>query len=124
MTAVSTPDLTERQAAFVDAYVSNGGNALQAAVEAGYSKTSAKQEGSRLLRNPKVAQALARAAADHLARHAPVAMQSVFALMTTARSEKVRLEAAKDWLDRAGLTAVERHQHLVDGELRVVIDLS
>ena len=56
------PDgLTGKQRAFVAEYLSNGFNATKAAIKAGYSKASAHTEGSRLLRNVKVAGAIAQA---------------------------------------------------------------
>ena len=52
-------DLTKKQAAFVREYLLDL-NAKQAAIRAGYSPRSAEVEGSRLLRHPKVVEALAR----------------------------------------------------------------
>ena len=43
--------LTHKQQAFTDYYLANGNNATQAAIAAGYSKHTAKQQGSRLLSN-------------------------------------------------------------------------
>ena len=57
-------DLTGKQQAFVAAYLSNGFNATKAAVDAGYAPDSAHVEGSRLLRNAKVAAAIATAFQD------------------------------------------------------------
>ena len=45
------PKLTPKQSAFVDAYCSNGGNATQACITAGYSVKTAQEQGSRLLSN-------------------------------------------------------------------------
>lgn len=47
-------NLTGKQRAFVTAYLSNGFNATQAALTAGYSEATAKQQGSRLLTNVDV----------------------------------------------------------------------
>jgi len=41
--------LSEKRLAFIDAYMSNGNNATQAAITAGYAKRSAKQQASQLL---------------------------------------------------------------------------
>lgn len=67
--------LKGRQRAFVDAYLSNGFNATQAAITAKYAKDSAHVSASRLLRNDKVAaaieeqmEALAMGKAEILAR--------------------------------------------------------
>jgi phage terminase small subunit len=57
--------LNDRQAAFVQAYLTNGFNATRAAIHAGYSKDSAAQQSSELLRNPKVREAV-RAELDQI----------------------------------------------------------
>lgn len=44
-----------RKAIFVEAYIANGGNATEAAKTAGYSRATADQQGSRLLKDVKVA---------------------------------------------------------------------
>lgn len=44
--------------------------------------------------------------------------------LLSARSEKVRLDAVVDVLDRAGFKPPERHAHLVTGNISVSIDLS
>jgi phage terminase small subunit len=50
--------LQPRQQRFVEEYLANGGNATQAAIAAGYSEPTAKQQGSRLLTNADVAAAI------------------------------------------------------------------
>ena len=47
--------LTPKQDAFVKAYLLNGGNATQAAIDAGYSKKTAKVTGSENLTKPDIA---------------------------------------------------------------------
>lgn len=49
-----------RKALFVDAYLANGGNATQAAITAGYSPKTAKAQGSRLLTNVDIREAIAK----------------------------------------------------------------
>jgi hypothetical protein len=44
-------------------------------------------------------------------------------LSQSAKSEYVQLEASKDILDRAGFKPPERHQHQVQGDIKVSIDL-
>lgn len=51
---VSQASAAERRNLFAEAYLSNGGNALNAALAAGFSEKSAQSQGSRLLRNAKV----------------------------------------------------------------------
>lgn len=54
-------ELSTKQLAFVAAYLENGFNATQAALKAGYSARTADQQGSRLLKNVKVAAAIQEA---------------------------------------------------------------
>jgi phage terminase small subunit len=117
-------ELSPQQEAFADAFVANGGNATEAALTAGYAKTSARQQGHRLLKLPKVQAAVEAIARDQLASHAPLAIETLRRLMTTSRSDKVRLDAALGVLDRTGFSTVQRHMHAVKGELSVSIDLT
>lgn len=50
----------QRRALFIEAFLSNGENATQAALAAGFSASSAASQGSRLLKNDKVSQEIAR----------------------------------------------------------------
>lgn len=59
--------LTPRQERFVQEYLKDL-NGAQAAIRAGYSPRSAKEQASRLLTNANVADAVARAKADQLGR--------------------------------------------------------
>lgn len=53
--------LTPKQAAFVKAYLADSSNGKKAAIKAGYSKAGAEVAASRLLRHPKVAEAIKKA---------------------------------------------------------------
>lgn len=53
-----------RRKAFIEAYLSNGGNVTQAALAAGFAEKSAASQGSRLLKNAKVQQELDSRTAD------------------------------------------------------------
>jgi len=57
--AAKTADTTEKQKLFAYAYFNNGGNAAQAAIEAGYSEATAPQAASRLLKYVNVAALIA-----------------------------------------------------------------
>lgn len=57
--AAKTKDTTEQQKLFAYAYFNNGGNAAQAAIEAGYSAATAPQTASRLLKYVNVAALIA-----------------------------------------------------------------
>lgn len=115
--------LTELQDRFVDAYVANGGRIEKAAIEAGYSETSARTLGSRLAKDPRILQEIYRRTVEQIALAAPKALATVERLATTARSEKVQLEAAADLLNRAGIKAPDKVDHRIGGEISVVIDL-
>jgi phage terminase small subunit len=58
MTDTPETKLTGKQRAFVTAYLANGFNATQAALTAGYSPDSAYSQGSRLLKNVEIKQAI------------------------------------------------------------------
>jgi phage terminase small subunit len=53
-----------RRLLFIEAYISNGGNATQAAVAAGYSARTAGQQGYDLLKRPDVSDAIAHRRAE------------------------------------------------------------
>lgn len=50
--------LTDKQRSFIEHYCSNGFNATQAAISAGYSEKTAQEQGSRLLTNVMVSEAI------------------------------------------------------------------
>ena len=56
--------LTGMQRAFVAKYLENGFNATKAAIAAGYAAGSARVEGCKLLRKPKVMDTIAKAFQD------------------------------------------------------------
>lgn len=55
---------TVRRTIFIEAYLANGGNATQAAVQAGYSVRSAGQLGSMLLKDVEIQDAIAKRRAE------------------------------------------------------------
>jgi phage terminase small subunit len=114
-------NLTEKQQAFVSAYVASGGRVAKAAEAAGY---AAPNEGSRLLRNPNVLKAIQQAVMDDLGSAAVSALSAVKRLVRSANSEYVKLEAAKDILDRAGFKPPERVAVAIAGDLKVSFDIA
>jgi phage terminase small subunit len=65
MPNASDKPLSERERRFVDAYMGEAaGNGTKAAILAGYGKAGAHVTASRFLRNPKIAAAIAKAAAS------------------------------------------------------------
>jgi phage terminase small subunit len=115
--------LTDMQAAFVEALVTNGGNRTQAAIEAGYSPDTARQQAHAIVRIPHVMQAILEATMSEFISNAPKASTALTQLLE-GRSEYVRLEAAKEILDRAGLKPATNVNHKVAGDISVSIDLT
>jgi phage terminase small subunit len=118
-----TSPLTEKQDAFCDEYVANGGKGSAAAREAGYAEKSAHVEANRLLKNPLILQEIYKRTALAVGAAAPRALMTIIGLSSDAKSDYVKLEASRDILDRAGLRAPDRVDHRIDGELKISIDL-
>lgn len=121
MQDVETRELTEKQDAFVSAYVASGGKVGLAATRAGY---ASKNEGSRLLREPKIIKAIQQRMQDEIGTAAVSALGTVKKLAQSARSDYVRLEAAKDLLNRAGYVPPDRQLLKVSGDLTVSFDIA
>jgi hypothetical protein len=121
MNDVTFKGLTEKQTAFVNAYVYNGGKVGAAAKKAGFVQVN---EGSRLLREPKIVKAIQSLMQDALSIHAVKALATVAKLSLRSRSEYVRLQASIDLLDRAGYKAPDRSLVKVSGDLSVSFDIS
>jgi phage terminase small subunit len=100
-TALAPRQLTELQGAFVANYVEHG-DAHKAALAAGYAPATARTAGTEILRLPHVAQAVALAVHRRLVASAPMALAMIEELARNAVSMKVRLDAAKTLMDRAG----------------------
>jgi len=123
--------LTERQEAFVNAYVENGGNATQAAITAGYAKTAAHVRGSEALKAPAVQARMDKLVRQKMQHAAPLAVETLKELAVSASSETVRQAAASSLLDRTGYKVpvqVEvtdtRTASQVDAELAALLGLA
>jgi hypothetical protein len=104
------PELTAQQAAFVHHFTSTVGaigNAAEAARQAGYSERSAKEIGRQLLDKPHVQAAIDEA--NRVQISGPIAVKAAALLQRVIDDEeaplKLRVEAAKTILDRAGIVA-------------------
>lgn len=113
--------LTSRQAAFVEQYVQTGGKVGVSATRAGYAD---RTMGSKLLREPKIIKAIQSLMQDAIGVHAVTALGTVVKLVKSARSDYVRLEAAKDILDRAGYRPPDKALLKVAGDLTVSFDIA
>lgn len=113
--------LTDKQEAFVSEYVATGGKVGIAATRAGY---ASKNEGSRLLRDPKIIKLIQERMTQAIGVHAVSALATVAKLSKSARSDYVRLEAAKDLLDRAGFKPPDKQLVKLSGDLSVSFDIA
>lgn len=114
-------ELTDKQQAFVSYYVASGGKVGIAATKAGY---ATRNEGSRLLRDPKIIKLIQEKMMDAIGVQAVSALGTVVKLARSARSDYVRLEAARDLLDRAGYKPPDRQLIKVSGDLSVTFDIA
>ena len=93
---------------FAVCFVANGGNATQAAIAAGYSPTSARQQAYKLTRNATV-QRLIREEQQRLigGRLCSKALQVLEQIMNDPESPVgARVDACKTILDRGGIPAI------------------
>ena len=95
----AAPTLNPQQLAFVDAYVANGGNALQAAKSAGYA-----DGGSKLIENHKVREAIElKRDLEIKTTGATQAWQVMQSMMTDPSAPaQVRFQAARWTLEASG----------------------
>lgn len=113
--------LTDKQQAFVDHYVATGGKIGIATQRAGYADRAA---GSKLLRDPRVIKLIQERMTDAIGVHAAMALGTVVKLARSAKSDYVRLEAAKDLLDRAGYKPPDKQLVKLSGDLSVSFDIA
>jgi len=93
------------QEKFVDHFCLTG-NATQSAIEAGYSKKTARQQG-HMLKNT-LGKEIDERIHKLLQEQIPMSINWLVELASSSPSDSVRLGAIKDLLDRAGLKPVER----------------
>lgn len=102
--SVATSSAPPMMLAFAAEYVRNGGNATAAATAAGYSAHSARCKGWRLLRDPRVQEAVRTAMFEEVERLAPRAMKALAdALDDATIPARDRIRAAEAILDRGTL---------------------
>jgi len=100
--------LTAKQQAFCEHYVSNGFNATQAAISAGYKKDNAQQMGTENLAKPVISEYIATFKADATSKAIVTVEDIVRGLMTEARgqgentSPSARVAAWKALSDHTG----------------------
>jgi len=92
---ITAKPLKPKQQAFVDAYMTNGRNATQAAISADYSVNGAKQRGYALLQEPGVAAEIARRV-DEYSRSAGITAVAIL--------ERLKVQAFTDITEFLGPT--------------------
>lgn len=108
--------LTDKEKAFVQAYVANGGNGRKAAREAGYTAKYAHQEAWRLLKRPNVVDAILDETSRAFAEDVPAARAVLRDLMLKSTNDGVRFQSAKALLEHGGLQVAQRHEHFFKDE--------
>lgn len=115
--SVTFPGLTEMQERFVVAYAELGGrkgSAVTAAIQAGYgsggkNRGAAKARAYEQLRNQAVLDALRSELTRRLNTGAVLGVQTLVDLCSNARSEQVRLAAARELVDRGYGPVISRN---------------
>lgn len=110
-------ELNDMQQKFVDEYMKDF-NATRAAIRAGYSEKTAHVQGPRLLGNVRVRQEIDRLKAEmrdsiqeHFVLHALTAQKVMLKILNNpSSSDRDRIAAAKDFLDRAGYVPTSKQE--------------
>ena len=97
--------MTDKQTAFVKEFALTG-NAIQSAIKAGYSEKTSTQKGHQL--RWQFQHHIEDETRRLMQAAVPGALAQIVDLAARATSEQVRLQAAKDIMDRAGLKPTER----------------
>ena len=108
MTMISMEQRKDRDEEFVAEFVKNGGNATQAAISVGVSEASARTIGYRL--KMRLANDIDAEQREALKGYSSKALNQIQELAESAVSEKVKLDANKDLLDRAGWKPVDKSE--------------
>jgi phage terminase small subunit len=98
----------DRDEEFVAEFVKNGGNATQAALSVGVSEASARTIGYRL--KMRLTADIDAEQREALKGYSSKALNQIQELAESAVSEKVKLDANKDLLDRAGWKPVDKSE--------------
>ena len=111
--------MNERHRKFLDIYASNGGNGAEAARRVGYTDNggaSIRVTAHRILKKPECVEYLHKLLLEGLTAEAPFAIAAIRHLAEHGTSERVRLEACKELLDRSGFKLAEKHELILRDE--------
>jgi len=92
--------ITDKQQKFIEYYCETG-EQLESARRAGYKNTPALYHQAYKLKR-ELAPEIAKRMAERFADKAPTALNTINELMLNSDSDAIRLQAAKDMMDRAG----------------------
>ena len=101
--------MTDKQTAFVKEFALTG-NATQSAIKTGYSEKSTYRKGHQL--RWQFQHQIEDETRRLMQAAVPGALAQIVDLAARATSEQVRLQAAKDIMDRAGLKPTERIENI------------
>lgn len=125
-------EATRQQKLFVDEYLKiRKSNATQAAINAGYSPKTASSQASQLLNNPKVfkyleerERAIAQELQEEFIFDAIEARKVLYEIMKNPEARGMdRINAAKDFLDRAGFKPTEKIALNADVGVQIIDDI-
>jgi len=116
-------ELNERQKKLVDILISDGCSVDEASKLAGYKGKTPAVQGYQTLKKPHVAEYMYQQIQQSFGVDSLKARKTLVSLSQNAKSEYVKMESAKDILDRAGFKAPDKHQHQLVGDFKVHIDL-
>ena len=92
--------ITDKQAKFIDFYCESG-DAMQSAINAGYKKSHTLRNQAWKLKR-ELGKEINQKMMEKFVDKAPLAFNSLIELMTGSESDTVKLQAAKDIMDRGG----------------------
>ena len=111
--------ITDKQAKFIDFYCESG-DAMQSAINAGYKNSHTLRNQAWKLKK-ELAIEINKKMLDKFVDKAPTALNTVFSLMNTSQSDVVRLQAAKDIMDRGGFKPKDKLS--IEDETKTVPEL-
>tara|TARA_R100000656_G_scaffold75034_1_gene55673 strand:+ start:81 stop:545 length:465 start_codon:yes stop_codon:yes gene_type:complete len=98
--------ITDKQAKFIDFYCESG-DAMQSAINAGYKNSHTLRNQAWKLKK-ELAIEINKKMLEKFVDKAPVAFNSLVSLMKDSESDTVKLQAAKDIMDRGGFKPSDR----------------
>lgn len=116
--------INKRQERFIEEYMKDF-HITNSALRAGYSKRSARQQGSALMSNPYIKEEIDKRIKERklmlervLMKEAETAKDVMLKILNDPKaSERTKVAIAKDILDRAGFKATEKQEMNIEGTM-------